>query len=113
YMSPEQLLRRGIDRRVDIYAAGVILWEALAGRRLFEADDEPMLFGKILEDVIPQPSRTNTLVPSALDDVVARALERDPDRRYATARDMALALEEASPRASPSTVAEWVASTAR
>jgi len=112
YMAPEQLLRRSIDRRVDVYAAGVILWEALAGRRLFEADDEPMLFGKILEDPIAPPSRTNPGVPSALDDVALTALSRDPDRRFATARDMALALEAAALRAPPSAVAEWVDATA-
>jgi serine/threonine protein kinase len=108
YMAPEQLLRRAIDRRVDVYAAGVVLWEALAGRRLFHADDEPTLFSLVLEQVIPPPSRHNPAVPSALDAIALRALERDPERRFADARAMAHAVEEVVVRAPSSAVADWV-----
>ena len=113
YMAPEQLLRRGIDRAVDVYAAGVVLWEALAGKRLFEADDEPALFGKVLEEPVVAPSTWNPEVPSALDAVTLKALSRDPSNRYATARDMALAIEEVVAHAPASAVAAWVASTAK
>jgi serine/threonine protein kinase len=113
YMAPEQLLRRGIDRRTDVYAAGVIAWEALAGRRLFQADDEPTLFSKVLEDVIPPPSAHNPDVPPAFDAVVARALARNPDQRFSSAREMAVAIEEVGARASSSVVAGWVTRAAR
>jgi tRNA A-37 threonylcarbamoyl transferase component Bud32 len=108
YMAPEQLLRRSIDRRVDVYAVGVVLWEALAGRRLFEGDDEPTLFGKVLEDPVPPPSRFNEAVGPELDDITLRAMDRDPDRRFPDARAMALALEEHVARAPSSAVADWV-----
>lgn len=108
YMAPEQLARRSIDRRVDVYAAGVVLWEALAGRRLFEDDDEPTLFSKVLEEVVAPPSRFNPAISSELDAVVLRAVERDPERRFQDAGSFALALEGAIVRASPLAVADWV-----
>jgi serine/threonine-protein kinase len=112
YMAPEQLLRRAIDRRVDVYAAGVMLWEALANRRLFAADDEPTLFSKVLEERVSQPSAWNNKVPPALDAIAMRAIERDPQKRFATARDMAIALEEAGTRAPLSVVGDWVTTAA-
>jgi serine/threonine protein kinase len=112
YMAPEQLARRSIDRRVDVYAAGVVLWEALAGKRLFHADDDATLFSKVLEEVVPPPSRFHDSVPEGLDAVVLRAIERDPERRFADARAMALALDDVVTRASPLAVAEWVKNSA-
>jgi serine/threonine-protein kinase len=113
YLSPEQLLRRALDRRTDVYAAGVTLWEALAGKRLFSADNEAALFTKILEEPVVPPSRVDARVPPELDAIVMKAIERDPDRRFATAREMAIALEGTSALAPPSVVAEWVSVTAR
>ena len=108
YMAPEQLQRLATDRRVDVYAAGVILWEALAGKRLFEGPDEATLLGHVLEDVVPPPSRHRAEVSAVLDGIVARAIARDPDRRFPDARAMALELEAAAPAAPASTVASWV-----
>lgn len=108
YMAPEQLLHRSSDRRADVYAAGVVLWEALAGKRLFQADDEPTLFNLVLEQVIEPPMRHNPAVPPALDAITLRALERDPERRFADAREMARAIEEVVVRAPSSAVADWV-----
>jgi serine/threonine protein kinase len=108
YMPPEQLLRRAMDRRVDVYAAGVVLWEALAGRRLFDASDDVTLFDKVLEEVVPPPSRFRPEISEALDAIAMRAIERDPDRRFPDARSMALAIEDAAPAASSSAVADWV-----
>jgi serine/threonine-protein kinase len=112
YMAPEQLLRRSLDRRVDVWAAGVVMWEALTGRRLFEGDDEPTLFSKVLEEPVPAPSTINWSVSKALDAIVLRALERDPDRRFPDAHAMAVALEEAEASAPASAVAEWVTTNA-
>jgi serine/threonine-protein kinase len=111
YMAPEQLLQRAIDRRVDVYAAGVILWEALAGRRLFDGDQDTV-FSRIVEEPVPPPSHVDPSVPRSLDAIVMRALERDPDRRFGTAQEMARALEAAVPSAAASAVAEWVTTTA-
>lgn len=108
YMAPEQLLRRSIDRRVDVYAAGVVLWEALAGRRLFQADDEPALFSLVLEQVIPPPSDYNPAIPPELDAIALRALERDPERRFENAKAMAQAVEQVAVGAPSSAVADWV-----
>jgi hypothetical protein len=108
YMAPEQLARRSIDRRVDVWAAGVVLWEALAGKRLFEAEDDQALMGHVLEDVIAPPSQSNGAVPPELDAITLRALERDPDRRFPDARAMATALEAAASRAGPQGVGDWV-----
>jgi serine/threonine-protein kinase len=113
YLAPEQLLRRALDRRTDVYAAGVTLWEALAGKRLFASEDEPTLFTRILEEPVSPPSHVDACVPKELDAIVMRAIDRDPDRRFETARDMAVALERSAALAPPSAVAEWVTVTAR
>ncbi|XXY49230.1 serine/threonine-protein kinase [Sorangium sp. So ce269] len=111
YMAPEQLRGAPVDRRADIYAAAVVLWEVLTGRRLFTGECDAEIFGRILEGVIQPPSAFGE-VPPALDAVVLRGLEKDPDRRYATALEMAAALEEALPPASPRAVGAWVEATA-
>jgi serine/threonine-protein kinase len=94
YMPPEQLEGR-VSRRTDIYSAGVVLWEALVGHRLFKADSEVQLVNMIATLDVPAPSSKNPNVPSSIDAIVAKAVARDPAARWATAEDMALALEEA------------------
>ncbi|WP_438036615.1 serine/threonine-protein kinase [Sorangium sp. So ce204] len=111
YMAPEQLRGAPLTRRADIYAASVVLWEVLAGRRLFTGECDAEIFGRILEGVVQPPSVYGD-VPKALDEVVLRGLDRDPSRRYATALEMAAALEEALPPASPRAVGAWVEATA-
>ncbi|WP_437593646.1 serine/threonine-protein kinase [Sorangium sp. So ce1000] len=111
YMAPEQLRGAPLTRRADIYAAAVVLWEVLTGRRLFTGDCDAEIFGRILEGVVQPPSAFGE-VPRALDEVVLRGLDRDPERRYATALEMAAALEEALPPASPRAVGAWVEATA-
>ncbi|HEU4410855.1 MAG TPA: serine/threonine-protein kinase [Polyangiaceae bacterium] len=91
YMAPEQALGRA-DRRADVFAMGVVLWQALAGRRPFEGD----LF-RVLKQVLDEPvPRLSSVVPDVdprLDAIVARAVERDPGARYPTALEMREALE--------------------
>ena len=108
YMAPEQMRGRGVDRRTDIFAAGIVLWEALTGRRLFDGNDPGEVLAKLLEDPIPLPSSVEPSLPQKLDAVVMKALERDVSLRYATARDFATALEEVSRPAFPREVGEWV-----
>jgi serine/threonine-protein kinase len=112
YMAPETLLGRGIDRRADIYAAGVILWEILTRRRLFTGDSEGAVVGSVLNSKIEPPSTLEPTVPGSLDEVTMRALDRDPAARFESARQMATALEASVPLASASAVTAWVESLA-
>ncbi len=104
YMAPEQLLGQPIDRRVDVYAAGLVLWEALAGRRLFLGDSSGNLMYRVLRGEIPQLSN----VPPLVRDAVSKAIERDRVSRFATAFEFARALEEASEPVAPTAVGDWV-----
>lgn len=108
YMAPEQLLGAPVDSRVDIFAAGVVLWELLTAHRLFFGSNEGAIIRQVLEAEIPIPSSFNPDVSPELDAVVLRALDREPERRFATAAEMAAALEEALPPFSPMQVADWV-----
>jgi hypothetical protein len=96
YMSPEQVKRKPIDRRADVFAAGVVLFEALTGRRLFAGDDEGDVLLGILVTEVPAPSSLFSDLPlPALDAVVAKALAQDREERYQTAAEFAEALEAA------------------
>jgi serine/threonine-protein kinase len=108
YMSPEQLRGEEIDRRVDVYAMGIVLWELLTGAPLFRGDTPESSMTQVLEKVVPPPSDLATGIPPELDDVVLRALSRDRSRRYATARKMAIVLERTVTPATAREVGEWV-----
>ena len=110
YFSPEQAQAGVMDRRVDVFAAGIVLWEMLAGARLFGAPDitDAATLQRVLNHPVRPPSAVNPKVPSTLDALVLHALERAPERRFASARAFALELEAATDVASPSTVAEWI-----
>jgi len=95
YMAPEYVRGQPVDRRADVFALGVVLWEALCGARLFRAPSD----GETLERVLSAPvPRVSERVPelAALDEVVARALRRDPAERLATAEALRDALERAA-----------------
>ncbi len=96
YMAPEQARAANVDRRADLWAIGVILWEMLAGQRLFVGDTEAATVLKVIDSPIEPPRTRAPDVPPALEAVCMRALERDPNRRYATARQMAAELERAA-----------------
>jgi len=110
YMAPEQLLSEEVDRRADIYAAAVVLWEALTGERLFEGENQGRVIRKILDEAVPVPSTVVPGLPKALDEAVMRGLERDVTKRWQTARDFAAALERCSPASSATEVGNWVES---
>lgn len=107
YMAPEQLRREKIDRRTDVYAAGAVLWEALTSRRLFEGDAAAVV-AAVLHSTAPAPSTLAPHVPPELDAIVLRALATDPATRYATAHEMADALETLAQHASSRRIGEWV-----
>jgi serine/threonine-protein kinase len=113
YMSPEQMLAKPLDFRSDIFATGVVLWEALTGQRLFRAPDggEVASLIQLLNSRPRPPSELRKEVTPELDAIVLRALERDPAQRFDSARDFALALENAVPGATASVVAATLAAT--
>jgi serine/threonine protein kinase len=92
YMSPEQARGEDLDLRADIFALGVVLWESVTGRRLFQRDNDLATMRALIYDPIPKPS---SVVPVAegLEAIILRALTRDPAVRFQTARDLANALE--------------------
>jgi serine/threonine protein kinase len=92
YMPPEQLFGEGVDRRVDIYAAGVLLWESLTGTRLFEGSNEETLVRRIDAGDVPAPSTKVSGISPELDALVMRALCKDADGRFPTALAMAEAI---------------------
>ncbi len=112
YMAPEQLHGAVVTRQTDVYAAAVVTWEALTGKRLFQEDNEAAIVTAILQRTVIPPSEIASHVPLAFDRVVMRGLERDPSRRYASAREMALDMERCVGVASASEVGEWVESLA-
>ena len=112
YMPPEQLLGQGLDHRADVFAASIVFWEALTGRRLFEGVDDGDIYARVLHGEVEAPSVHVPDLGSAVDSIVLRGLARDRTQRYPTAREMALAIEAAMPLAPPSRVGAWVESLA-
>ena len=110
YMAPEQLGGGEITRRADLYSAGVVLWEMLAGQRLFDKSDEAgmLIVERLMRGVTTAPSEHRGRIAPALDALAMKALARDPVDRFATAREMALAIEKAGHMASPSDIGAWV-----
>jgi eukaryotic-like serine/threonine-protein kinase len=95
YMAPEQLRGELVDQRTDIYAAGCVLYEMLTGRRP-HPEHGPMLVDAILNQPPSAPSALNRRVSPAVESIVMRCLDKDPQRRYASARELAAELEQFS-----------------
>ena len=113
YMAPEQLQHGAVDRRTDIFAASVVLWELLCGRRLFLADSPAETMSRVLTLPIDPPQQHASEVSSELAAITLRGLDRDPAGRFATAEEMALAIEESIAMPRSKDVGAWVAATAR
>jgi eukaryotic-like serine/threonine-protein kinase len=96
YMSPEQLRGLSIDPRSDIYAAGAVLYEMATGKRPFPQTQSAELMGAILHKAPPAPHTLNSHVSDAFENVVAKALEKEPSQRYQSARELRVALEGVS-----------------
>ncbi len=111
YMAPEQLQFQPATHQTDVYALSVVLWETLCAQRLFRGGSDLEVWGQVLASAIRRPSEVLG-EPVPLDDVVMRGLSRDPEQRYATALEMAQDIERSARLASPTDVANWVATLA-
>ena len=109
YMSPEQLSSTPVDRRADVFAASIVLWEMLTGNRLFQAPDPAGIVGKVLNGRIAPPSELAQGIPAQLDALVLKGLARDPRLRFSTASEMARKIETLGIAiARPAEVGAWV-----
>ncbi|MBW1760580.1 MAG: serine/threonine protein kinase [Deltaproteobacteria bacterium] len=97
YMAPEQASSNETDQRSDLFSVGIILWESLTGRRLFKGESNAATLNKLLNDTIAKPS---DLWPDVepFDDVVMKALSRNPDGRFQSADEFGEALDDAAGR---------------
>ncbi|HYM61200.1 MAG TPA: TonB family protein [Thermoanaerobaculia bacterium] len=93
YMSPEQAWGRNIDKRSDIFALATVLFEMLTGRKLFSGDNELSILEQVREARVLPPSQFNEDVSPEIDTIVQKALEKEPDRRYQTAGELARDLD--------------------
>src|SRR5881296_987356 len=96
YMSPEQIQGQRIDRRTDIFSAGIILYQFLTGQKPFTGEGAWTVAKKIIQDDPPMPSSINVALSPEFDRVVAKALAKNPDQRFATAREFSQALKRAA-----------------
>ena len=92
YMAPEQLRGEPVDRRADVFAMGIVMWETLAQRTLFRRDTEFLTFQAITSEPIPDIRTVRPELPPALCDAIGKALARDRNDRFASARAFADAL---------------------
>lgn len=93
YMAPEQVTSRDIDRRVDIFALGCVLYQITLGRRPFHGEDALATLYQLLEKDLVPPRELDPSYPPELEEIVLRALAKDRNERYSTAHELALALE--------------------
>jgi serine/threonine-protein kinase len=105
YMSPEQVQGQPIDSRTDLFAAGVVLYQLLTGRRPFDGGSDFDIIQQIVGKPHLAPSVINPLLPEALDGVVARALAKSRNDRFASAQEFNQALQTAAREASDTTIA--------
>lgn len=94
YMSPEQAAGKVIDHRSDIFATGILLYELVAGRRMFQGDDTLQILSKVREAEFTPLGTLKGGLPEKLYDIVAKALAKDPKERYQTCADMQADIEE-------------------
>jgi serine/threonine-protein kinase len=113
YMPVEQICGAPVDRRADIYAIGVVLWEVLAGQSLFRGETDAATIQRVLQMSVKPPSAYSPEVGGELDAIVLRALSRDAEQRFESATAMAEALDRALRRAPSSEVGAWVRRLAR
>ena len=112
YMAPEQMTAAAVDRRVDVWALGAVLWELLTLRRLFLRDSDVNTMYAVLSADIRPPSEYRSDIPPELDAIVLKALQRNPDERWPSAREMGQALRRMLAKQEeligPAELADWM-----
>jgi eukaryotic-like serine/threonine-protein kinase len=108
YMAPEQIKHQDVDRRADVFAASVVLYQALTGRSPFRGENDADTVLRVMVGDVPDPSTLRPDVDPAFDVVLQRGLERDRELRVATAAELREALERACPPAPAAEVAALV-----
>ncbi len=94
YMSPEQARGLEVDARTDLFSLGIVLYEMATGKQAFAGNTSAVIFDSILNREPVPPARVNPNLPSDLDPIIRKALEKDPDRRYANAGVLKAALKQ-------------------
>jgi len=107
YMAPEQL-RGQVDRRTDVFASSIVLWELLTGRRLFEGASDTAVLARVVNADIASPCSIDPRIPARVSDVVMRGLAPSLESRFQTAHEMVLALERDVGIAKPDEVAAFL-----
>ena len=112
YMAPEQMTSAVVDRRVDIWALGAVLWELLTLRKLFLRETDVNTMYAVLSGEIQPPSAYRSEVSAELDEIVLKALQRSPDERWQSAREMGKALRRYLAKQDeligPAEIADWM-----
>jgi serine/threonine protein kinase len=112
YMSPEQIRGEDTDARSDLFAVGVVLYELLCGRRPFEKDNSIQTLKAIVQEPHVDCREYNPAIPDTLAEIIDRALEKDPRRRYQDAQEVQVALEDfvsaSAIRCNNITISKWV-----
>ncbi|MCX4243363.1 protein kinase domain-containing protein [Paraliomyxa miuraensis] len=115
YLSPEQVRGLPVDPRSDVFAAGVVLWNALTGETLFDGETPEQILHQVVSRSVPKPSTVGLRPPACFDRICLRALERDPGQRYQSAEQMLMELRKvaiAQDLLAPSSeVGRWVQET--
>jgi eukaryotic-like serine/threonine-protein kinase len=109
YMAPEQVRGEAVDPRTDMFAFGAVLFEMLSGKRAFYRDTSVETMTAILRDDPPEITDVQPPIPPALDRIVRRCLEKSPERRFQSAKDLAFGLESLSQLSSSSNSAAQAA----
>lgn len=112
YMAPEQIDLGEATRQSDVFAASVVLWELLTASRLFGGTNAGQILHQVMSAQIPKASSVAPSVPPELDAILARGLAANAADRYATALDMARALEACAPPIRPAEIGAWVSEVA-
>ncbi|MGB5265544.1 MAG: serine/threonine-protein kinase [Polyangiales bacterium] len=112
YMAPEQMTSAAVDRRVDVWALGAVLWELLTQRKLFLRETDVNTMYAVLSGEIRPPSAHRSEVSTELDEIVLKALQRSPDERWESAREMGKALRRYLAKQDeligPAEIADWM-----
>ncbi|NRA36009.1 MAG: serine/threonine protein kinase [Polyangiaceae bacterium] len=95
YMSPEQALAQNVDRRADVFSAGIVLWEGLTRQRLFKGEHDAATLAQVLSYEVPDVNSVNPEIPAALSEVCMKALARQPGARFQTCQAFWKALSQA------------------